>query len=167
MKKLLLLALAGTGFMCANSANAGVATMLGDGTCYVFKQGKFNTKSQCKVYTESGANSVYPMYGFENYSVKIPQVGVIKKIASTNCMSEKSCKSIYTVNGKKAKSEYRFTNQGYQIVSNKQAEKLLKANSDRQDLLTCDKTIDNKLEICMPVNDTGKSEMADRPKWAE
>lgn len=164
MKKLILLGLMGLGFASSHSANAGVGRELGDTTCYVFKQNKLNTKSPCKQYNVMGANAVYPSYSFENYSVKIPKVGVIDVVNSTPCERENKCQTTYTVNGKPAVGQFRLLNQQYKVISAKQGQNLDYSSN----LLKCDRTTDNKLEICTPSKPAKEFiPVNDPPSWVK
>ncbi len=168
MKKSTILSLLGASISVffVNQANAGAHQSLQQTTCYVFKQGKLTTKAKCPMYVDEGANSAYPTYGFYNYSVNVPKAGVIHVINSTSCQSENSCKTTHTVNKKKAVSQFRYANQGYKVVSEKQAEKL--SATVREKLLSCDKTTDGKLEICTGEITGGRSvDVEDTPKWAQ
>ena len=157
MKKLICSALLmATGFVATNNATAAAHQWMEGNTCYVFKQNKLSTKQACQVYRESGANSAYPTYGFENYIAKVPKAGVISVVNSTSCQSENSCKHQHTVNEKKAVTQYRQAKSPYKAITQKQAEKM--SQNAIENLLTCDKTVDGKLEIC-----TGKETSYDVP----
>ncbi|USZ14180.1 hypothetical protein NGM44_07195 [Moraxella sp. FZFQ2102] len=163
MKKFLAIALLGFGLAASGSALAGAAQMFGKTTCYVFSNGKLQSKAQCQMYKEEGANSVYPTYGFDNYKVKTPKHGVISVINSTSCERENWCESEHTINGKNATSQYRAATKGYKILTEDQAFKTKGA-------LICDKTNNGKLEICTPIEKKGLSmgfDFDSLPSWTE
>lgn len=164
MKKLLIMGALGMGLMYGHTAMAGVQSSVGKTTCYTFKKDKLIDKAKCDFYMVEGANSMYPMYGFEDYSVKTPKM-VIHVENSTSCESENDCETTHTVNDKEAKSSYRSIDKGYKVISNKVIEKMPYQQLNKR-VLTCDKTKDGALEICTPFSKDKKS--ADEPPaWTQ
>lgn len=151
MKKILLLALSVTGVLYTNGAVASrVDHYITNDTCYVFKQNKLVTQSACQIYNQEAADG-----SFSYHAMKIPKVGVIKVVNNS---------SEYTVNGKKAISQYRDKSKVNKVLSEKQIQQV-----DESQRLDCDKSQDNKLEICKSAlsTDNNFKTVDEPPKWAE